>query len=863
VPENDFSDYMTSPSPFGAPPPSSWAGSSYFSPQTSFSQIGGQRFGNIGMYAGMGMDAMLPQYRGMWDVRAAGGLGNAVRAHQQVGRIEQMMKEQQGFNEERSLSFMRGIGGAGFDKLSQDDQQTLTGIVGMIPGAQRIMNPGALSFQGMQQAYGGLANYGNQWTPSKQQLTGFHNAFQSYFYSGGKENFARTGGLDADTMMSVVAETSRRGAMKPASYEEARREQDLAFGRVGISGAMQKAGITTVEISKKLEEFGGNTGDLKEYLKKRVSAVDKDGAEKAVFDYEKSVLDAAGGQVDINTLRYAGSMKAAGKYKDVLKSFQGAGYGGDISQLMDTLESSFGDAALDPNRMRAVGQKMAAIVDMTGKSLDQVRALMDVIQNGPGARLTAEKALGITSISSGVGMNIQGLTKAQRLEMGGKAAEALATVEKSPRAVVEDILIRSGDAGARALGKQLQGAGGASGRSMLRDIMTSPGKFGLSAGTAAAFQAMAMGDMTTAATMRNMQDEETTRQVNAYNESLGSGKPDAAARGRLEALGVTFEGDKAIMGSQILSRNERAAKDVLGELVGQSDMARGALSSAGAAIGKDLTEQQQLEVGAAFASMSNMGANKPPIPAFQAAYKKITGKDISAEDVSARMAEATGRLAPMSSSPNRNAFLSRVNTATAMLTYDAATAARLEAESKKTAALNTIGDVLGSKDALSMVFGGAGGVEGAMKAAGIDVSKHGEALSALKAISGLDDKGREDLKGQIEKYQEQNVLLQGATTDTGRKSLEADLQTRRESMAKSMGISADQVDKFLGDMSSEAFAGMTGAMRDVSQVRSREKQIEVFVKGYLETSDGKKIPLEKDEQGNAANGQNPTRAEKK
>lgn len=849
--DNDFLDYMGAPISWGGPP-SYWQGGGYPSPMTSFSHVGGQHFGNVGSFAGMGMDAMFPQYRGMWDVRSAGGYGNAVRGQQQAAMTQGLMERLQAEQLRIAHAGMQRIFGGSYNNLSEQGQAGAMGIMAMA-GGQRYLTPGALSAQGIHQAYSAVSNYGNQWTPTQGSLLGFHTAFQEHFYAGGRENFARTSGLGADDVMAVTAEISRRGILRPAMFSEARRSQDAIIGKLALPGEFAAAGITGASILKDLDAAGGNLGDLRKGLEERLRKSGKTfgrGTNDIVGDY----LDKAMGTgADLETQRFAGGMGSASKFASVFKGFQNAGFGGSFGQLMDSLEQQFGDAALSPDRMRAVQQKMAAIVDMTGKSLDQVRDLMNVLQNGPGARLSGDRALTIAGIASGVGAGIQGLTGAQQRAMQMKAGNALASTEKSPRAVMEDILSGSSDASLQLLGKQLRGATGEGGREMVKGLMTNPGQFGLSGATADAFKAMAIGDMRAAATMREMQDDRISRDMALYNNELGTAKSEvtAARRAGLEARGVRFKGNMAVGGPSAVDRARRAGADILGSLGAD---AQASLRAAGMEFGAGLSEAQQLELGAALGSLSNLGSQKPALPALQEAYKRITGSDLSMEDAS-RMGEAgVGRLAPLGASINARYYQGAVDRASALGAYDSVKAQALEERSRRTGALNTLGDVMSSKDTWSMIFGQEKVFGAALAKLGITDQTM---VSGLSRINELQGTAREAVQLDIAAFNRLTADLDSETDPGARGKLEKSIEEKRKSLA-SKGID----DAFLDKMSGSEGADLLGRMRDASNVNGQERQITVKVEGVLKTAWGDVQLTKAAEQPNATtpeNGARPTK----
>lgn len=853
MPDNDFTSYMQEPVSWGMPP-APWQGGSYGNPSTSFSQIGGQYLGNIGSLGGMGMDAVMR--RGMWDVRSAGGYGYAARAQQQVSMIETMMRQAQTHQQGVMGANMARIAGPGYDSLTPGGQAAMQGIVGMIPGAQRVLTPGALSYQGMQQAFGAVANYNNQWTPDSRQLSGFHNAFQNYFYSGGKENFARTSGLAADDMMSVVAEASRRGAMKPGMFSEARKAQDAIFGQLSVGAELSKAGITSKDVLADLDASMGDIGGLRERLTTRLR---KSGARNAKGEAltDREMTDIVGdfaakaGMADIETLRYAGGMKGAASYGEVFKGFKNAGFGGDFGQLMDKLEQQFGDSALNPDRMRAMQQKLAAIVDMTGKSLEEISNLMSVVQYGPGAGLSGERAATLVGIGTGVGAGLLGLTKAQRMEMQGKAMNALASTEKSPRALVEDILQSSSDPQMQALSKQLQGSTGKQGADMLRGLMTTPGQFGLTGATADAFKAIAAGDMRPAAVMREMQADLVSRELTAYNQGTGDSPARKAQRARLESMGVTFQGDKAVGGGvNALDRLKRAGADVLG---GLDSRAQDALRAAGAEFGANLTPEQQMALGSTVASLSNLGSQKPPTPALQEAYKKITGQDLSTEDALKMGANAIGRVGVLGTSVNAGYYQGAVDRASAMALYDPEKAKAAEVRARRTGALNTLGDVMMSKGLLGSMLG-KDKLSGVLSSLNITDQTM---VAGLERIGSLDEKGQQDVQTDITGLNRLNAMLEGETSPEARGKIEADIAKRKDSL-KAKGLDEGFLDKLT---TSDEGGRLMGMLKDAADVAGKNKEITVKVVGVLENAKGEKVGEIKD-QNNKTSPENSERPSK-
>lgn len=812
-PGNDFLDYMTEPMDWGGPP-SYWQGGAYPSHATSFAQLGGQRFGNIGAFAGSGMDMMLPQFRGMWDVRSAGGYGHMARAQQQHTMIGGMMQQMWEHQQRVADANMQVIGGQGYTNLNDQAKGMMRAMV-MQAGGQRFLTPGALSYTGMQQAYGALSNYGNQWTPDRAAVTGFHNAFQDYFYAGGKEQLGRTAGLAADDMMAITSEMTRRGALRPRMFSEARRAQNELFGKVALPGEFTAAGISSATVLADLEAAGGHIGDLETRLRARLSKSGKAG-EDAVVKF----MAGAGLGADLESQRFGGVMSGGTQYAQIFRGFKNAGFGGDFGQLMEQLEQQFGDAALNPDRMRAMQQKMSAIVDMTGKSLGEVRRLMDVLQNGPGASLSGERAAGVAGIAASAGAGLTGLTRLQRRELESNVGNALASTEKSPRALMEDILSGSADPAMQALGKQLRGATGAQGRDMVRGLMTAPGQFGLTGATAEAFKAIGVGDMRTAATMRELQDEIISRDMTTYNKG---GMKDTALRERLAARGVRFDGSgKAVGGFSPAERAARAGADLLGSL-GQG--AQDALRATGAAFGiTDL--DKQLQMGAALGSLSNLGSQKPAIPALQEAYKRITGQELSADAASEMALKGVGNLSRLGTSVNAGYYKGALDRSSAMIFYDENKAKEAEARARRTGALNTLGEVMMSKDIFSMVFG-AEKVTGATLGA-MGITKDATMIAGLEKLGALDDKGRQEVMTDISAVNRLTEDLNRETDPGARKTIQDNLAARQQKLA-ARGLSED----FLTKMSGDEGAELMGRIRDASNVSGKEREIKVFVTGVL------------------------------
>lgn len=841
-PGNDFTDTMMAPIDWGGPP-SYWQGGAYPSSATNFAAMGGQRFGNIGAFAGMGMDAMLPQFRGMWDVRSAGGYGHMARAAQQQAMIQPVWQRIQEQQQGVADANMMAMGGPGYNQLSGQAQGMLKAMVAQA-GGSRFLTPGALSYGGMQQAYGALSNYGNMWTPSQSNLSGFHNAFQNYFYAGGKENLGRTSGLAADDLMAVTAEVTRRGAMRPAMFSEARKSQDAVFGKLALPGEFSGAGITSASVLKDLADVGGDTGDLRNRLIGRL--------QKSGKKFDKNIEDIVGGFMDkamgsggdLGTQQFMGGMESAKKYAQVFQGFKNAGYGGDFGSLLDSLEKQFGDAALNPDRMRAVQQKMAAIVDMTGKSLQQVSNLMTVIQSGPGARLSGERALSIAGIASGVGAGIQGLTRAQQLDLQMKGGNAITSTEKSPRALMEDLLTGSADPRLQALGQQLTGATGKQGRDMVRGMMAAPGQYGVTGALADAFRVMGTGNMQAAATMREMQDEAISRDMAVYNS--GGGK-DTALRSRLAARGVRFEGNKAVGAPSAADRTQRAGADILGSLGAE---AQAALRAAGAAFG--LTDaEKQLQLGAALGSLSNLGSQKPALPALQEVYRQITnGQELSEAQALEMGGAGIGALAKLGASVNAGYYQGAVDRSSSMRFYDKAKADELEKRARRTGALNAIGETMMSKDIFSKVFG-AEKISGATLEA-MKITKDADLVAGLTKIGGLSDKGREAAMLDIAAFNRITEDLNRETDPAARGKLQSSLEDRTKKLA-ALGIS----DSFLEKMSGNEGAELMGRIRDASNVGGKEREIKVFVTGVLEDASGKKVGEVKAKQPNATNPENP------
>lgn len=850
-PGNDFLDYMTEPMDWGGPP-SFWQGGAYPSSATNFAQLGGRYFGNIGSFAGSGMDMMLPQFRGMWDVRSAGGYGHMARAQQQHTMIGGMMQQMWEHQQRVADANMQVIGGQGYTNLNDQAKGMMRAMVAQA-GGQRFLTPGALSYAGMQQAYGALSNYGNQWTPNQASLMGFHNAFQDYFYTGGKEQLGRTAGLAADDMMAITSEMTRRGALRPRMFSEARQAQNELFGKVALPGEFSAAGISSATVLADLESAGGDIGDLQARLAARLAArlrkSGKAGDERAISDAVVKFMAGAGSGADLESQRFGGVMSGGTQYAQIFRGFKNAGFSGDFGQLMEQLEQQFGDAALNPDRMRAMQQKMAAVVDMTGKSLGEVRRLMDVLQNGPGASLSGERAAGIAGIAASAGAGLTGLTRLQRRELESNVGNALASTEKSPRALMEDILSGSADPALQALGKQLRGATEAQGRDMVRGLMTTPGQFGLTGATAEAFKAMGVGDMRTAATMRELQDEIISRDMTTYNKG---GMKDTALRERLASRGVRFNASgQAVGGFSPAERAARAGADILGGL-GQG--AQDALRAAGAAFG--ITDvDKQLQMGAALGSLSNLGSQKPAIPALREAYKKIMGQELSAEAAADMTLKGVGNLSRLGTSVNAGYYKGALDRSSAMIFYDPKKAEEAEARARRTGALNTLGEVMMSKDIFSQVFG-AEKVTGATLGA-LGITKDATMIAGLEKLGALDDKGRQDVLMDITAVNRLTEDLNREMNPAARGKLQSDLEARQKKLA-ARGLD----ENFLAKMSGDEGAELMGRIRDASNLGGKQREIKVFVTGVLEDANGKKIGDIKDKQPNTTAPENPDRPTK-
>ena len=379
---NDFLETMRRPAWLtqGSQGSGNWSSGPIGDPNMSWSKTFGRYGGNAGGMVGGAMDSMYPMdttfgiFAGLSSFQ-----GNARKFSDQRTNQISVAKVMESSNQEMQERIQRRLTSMGISPARPEDRQAVVGQMAQNEGIRNMVG-GSLSTSGAGAYVAALANKDNRFKPSTAEVMSLQRAASNYYgFDTGEINYSRTLGRSQDELAHITAETRRRRDPSTVARERIAAVDELAtFNRDTVGGALTKElGVDTKIWQDELAK-GGTTSSIVARVAEREAARLKKGT---AAELSAKMIDVAGGvaekayglsKPDVDSVLNKRLMGADGASNKMLASFEAAGFSGTYAQLNKTLETAFGDESMDPNKMRALSERMRAIAEGTGEMFESI-----------------------------------------------------------------------------------------------------------------------------------------------------------------------------------------------------------------------------------------------------------------------------------------------------------------------------------------------------------------------------------------------------------------------------------------------------------------------------------------------------------